>query len=119
MGRGRNGAVELGVAAFGVLRRIVFLVPFLVPVEEILVCTEEERTGTAGGIEHPDLRYFSWGVPLKELSHGVLDDVVNDVGGRVLDTTGLLHRGLVLHLGAMARGQTDHLAEELFGDVAE
>ncbi len=46
----------------------------------------------------------------------MLDDVVYDVGGRVVDAAGLLDLGLLLDLGAVAGGQPDDLTEELLVD---
>ena len=48
-----------------------------------------------------------------------LDDVVHDVGGRVVDAAGLLDLGLFLDLGAVAGGEADDLAEELLVHLAE
>ncbi len=57
--------------------------------------------------------------PFEELADGLLDDVVHDVGGGVVDAAGLLDFGLFLDLGVVAGGQADDLAEELLVDLAE
>jgi len=48
-----------------------------------------------------------------------LDDVIDDIGGRVIDTASFSHRWFVLAAGAVAGGQGDDLAAELFIDRAE
>ena len=48
-----------------------------------------------------------------------LDDVLDDVGGGVIDPAGLLHLGLVLDHGVVPGGQADDLAQELLVDLAE
>ena len=55
----------------------------------------------------------------EQLADGVLDDVIDDVGGRVVDAAGLADLGLFLDLGLVAGGQADHLAQELLVDLAE
>ena len=54
-----------------------------------------------------------------KLADRVLDDVIDDVGGRVIDAAGLADLRLFLHHGAVARRQADDLAEELLVDLAE
>ena len=58
-------------------------------------------------------------LPSSSLPTVLLDDVVDDVGGRVVDAAGLLDLRLVLDHGAVAGGQADDLAEELLVDLAE
>jgi len=58
-------------------------------------------------------------VVFKELADRVLDDVVDDILGRVMDAAGFPDFGLFFDLGLMAGSETDDLAEELFVDVAE
>ena len=50
---------------------------------------------------------------------GVLDDVIDDVGWRVIDAAGLADLGLFLHFGLMARRQANDFAEKLLVNVAE
>jgi len=49
----------------------------------------------------------------------VFDDVVDDVGGCVVDAAGLAHLGLLFDLGLMAGGEAYDAAEESFVDVSE
>ena len=58
-------------------------------------------------------------LPSSSLPTVCLDDVVHDVGGRVVDAAGLLDLGLFLDHGAVAFGEADDLAEELLVDLAE
>ena len=55
----------------------------------------------------------------KEPADRVLDDVVNDVGRRAVDSAGFPDFGLLFDLGLMAGGEQDDFAEELFVDLAE
>src|SRR5438105_4703348 len=55
----------------------------------------------------------------QRFSHRVLDDVIDDVAGRVVVAAGLLHLGLVFDFGLMLLGQANHLAEELLVDLTE
>ena len=50
---------------------------------------------------------------------GVFNDVVNDVGGCVIDASGFFDFGLWLDNGSVAGSQADYLTEELLIDVAE
>ena len=58
-------------------------------------------------------------LPSHKLPDGVLDDVVDDVGGRVVDAAGFADLGLFLDLGLVAGREPDDLAEELLVDLAE
>ena len=55
----------------------------------------------------------------QEFTDGVSDDVVHDVGGGVIDAAGFFDFGLGFNFGAVAGGEGDDLAEELFVNVAE
>src|SRR5207249_589418 len=54
------GGAYLGVLPLAVLLRAVGNVPFEVPVEEVLVGTEKERAGAAGGVENFQLGRILW-----------------------------------------------------------
>ena len=56
---------------------------------------------------------------LQQVSQGVLDDVIDDEGGRVKHPAGLLHLGLLFDHGMVAAGQADDLAQELLVDLPE
>ena len=94
-------------------------VPVAMPVEQVLVGADEERAGAAGRVEDAQLGGLLGRLALEQLADRVLDDVVDDVGRRVVDAAGLLDLGLVLDHGAVAGREADHLAEELLVDLAE
>ena len=48
-----------------------------------------------------------------------LDDVIDDVGGRVVDAACFLDLGLFFDFCPMSFGETDDFAEELLVDLAE
>ena len=50
---------------------------------------------------------------------GLLDDVIDDVGRRVVDAAGLADLGLLLNLGLVAGRQPDHLAQEPLVDGSQ
>ncbi len=56
---------------------------------------------------------------LQQFADRMFDDVVHDVGRRVIDAAGLFDLGLLLDDGPMAFGQANHLAEELLVDLPE
>ena len=56
---------------------------------------------------------------IKEFADGLLDNVVHDVGGSVINAAGLLDFRLVVHHGAVAFREPDDLAQELLIDLAE
>ena len=58
-------------------------------------------------------------LPSSRLAHRVLDDVVDDVGRRVVDAARLLDLGLVLDHGVVPGREADHLAQKLLVDLAE
>ena len=119
------------------------------PVEQELIRADEERAGAAGGIKDAesgdagkdggdfprlvaaDVRrrigsggrlirlLTSAATSINQFSHRLADDVIHDVGGRVIDATGFLHLRLVIHHGAVAVGEADDFAEELLIDLAE
>lgn len=98
-----------------------------VPVEQVLVADDEEGAGAAGGIaelEPGGLRdgdgLFALAVvAVEEAAEGVFHDVVDDVGGRVVNAARFADFGLFLDPGLVAAGEADGLAEELLIDLAE
>ena len=57
--------------------------------------------------------------PLDLPADGLLDDVIDDVGRRVVDAAGLADLGLFLDLGLVAGRQPDHLAQEPLVDGSQ
>jgi len=94
-------------------------IPIPVVVEEIGVGPDQERAGAAGRVEDLELLDLFRRLLLAELADGVLDDVVHDVGRRVIDAAGLADLRLLFDLGVMAGGEADHLSQELLVDVPE
>ena len=94
-------------------------VPVAVPVQQVLVRPEQKRAGPAGGVENPSVwRSVSASCP-RIRADGVLDDVVDDVGRRVIDAAGFLDLRLLLDLGLVTGREPDDLAEKLLVDLAE
>ena len=104
---------------------MVFQVPFQAMVEQALISAEQERAGAAGHVQHAErLAVLAAGelrraLALDLLADGVLDDVVDDVGGSVVDAAGLAHLGFFLDLGLVPGGQADDLAQEALVDRAQ
>ena len=107
----------------GVLLRPVLDVPVAVPVEQKLVGADQERARAAGRVEQQPASFVRPACRAScpfasSLPDRVLDDVIDDVGGRVVDAAGLLTSGFSSTLPGAA-GQPDHLAQELLVDLAE
>ena len=106
--------------------RLVFDVPFQAVVEQALGTRPAGTTrsrkpcpgrGTAAcPLRAGQLRRAS---PFDLPADGVLDDVIDDVGRRVVDAAGLADLGLFLDLGLVAGRQPDHLAQEPLVDGSQ
>jgi len=99
--------------------RVVSLVPLAVVVQQALVRAQQERPGAAGGVENPQLVDLPGRLALDELTDGLLDDVIHDVGGGVVDAARPFDLRLLLHFGPVGRSQTDDLAQELLVHLAQ
>ena len=55
---------------------------------------------------------LAWASCPSSSSDRLLDDVIHDVGGRVVDAARLLDLRFLLDLGLVAGGEADDLAEE-------
>jgi hypothetical protein len=85
-----------------VLGRVVILVPLAVIVQQVLVGPQQERTGAAGGVENPQLTDLPGCFSINEPADGLLNNVVYNVRGSVVDTARLPDLRLLLHLGPTA-----------------
>src|SRR5665647_1778335 len=72
----------------------VFGVLLEVPVEQVLEGADEEGAGSACRVEDAQAGRLLRREPLEQAADRVLHDVVDDVGGRVVDAAGLLDLGL-------------------------
>ena len=113
------GFVERGIFLFGPSVGVVGHVVGEVPVEEIFEGAEEEGAGAAGGVEDGEVLDRFGRLAGEEGADRLLDDVADDVGGRVVDAAGFADFGLFLDDGPVVGGEMDNLAEELFVNVAE
>jgi hypothetical protein len=89
------------------------------PVEQELIGDDEERTGTTGGIDHFELRGFRKGygflrLRCEELAEGVLDDVIHDVGGSIIDAARFADFWFFLDLRLVSICEANGLAEKSF-----
>ena len=64
-----------------------------VPIEQVLIGAGEEGAAAAGGVEDAQFRRFLRRPPFQQRADGVLDDVVDDVAGRVIDAAGFADFG--------------------------
>lgn len=87
-----------------VLLRPIFFVLSLVPIQKVLIGAKEERTGPACRIDDFQLRGFLYASALKKLGNGLADDVINDIRGSVIDSTGSLDLWFVFNLGLVPCG---------------
>src|SRR5450830_456754 len=102
---------------FGAVR--VLGVPVQVPAEQLVICSQQEAAGTAGGVEDMQLLDLGWGRLLECLPDGMVHDVLHDIPWGVVDAAGFLDFGLFLHLDAVLGGEADGLAQKLLIDVAQ
>ena len=101
--------------------RVIVDVPIQVPIQQILIGAQQEGTRTAGRVEHAQgggLAGFG-GLVFEQFADGVFDDVIDDVGGGVIDAAGFADLGFFLDLGRCAGGQANDLAEKTLIDLAE
>ena len=96
----------------------MFEVPFQAVVQKTLVSAQQERPAPASHVQDAERRpvpaagQLGRALALDLPAHRVLDDVIDDVGRRVVDAAGLADFGLLLDLGLVAGRQPDHLAQE-------
>ena len=114
-----GGFVDRRVFLFGPGGGVVVGVVVEIPGEEEVVGAKEEGAGAAGGVEDAEFFDLFGGFAGDERAGGLADDVVHDVGGRVVDAAGFADLGLFLDLHLVGAVELDDLAEELFVDVAE
>ncbi len=93
--------------------------PVAVPIEQMLICADEERTGTARRIDNAKFGRLFRRFVFQQFADGVLNDVIDDVGRRVIDAARFLDLRLVVDSCLMSFGEADDFAEELFVDLTE
>ena len=59
------------------------------------------------------------GLAFEKFPDGILDDVIHDIGGGVVDAASLAHFRLLLHLGLVTGGQADDFSKETLVDLPE
>ena len=104
---------EHRLGAFGPFGGVVFGVEVAVPFEKVLVGADQERAGTAGGIDDLEFGGLLGGFAFEQVADRGLDDVIHDVGGGVVHAARLFDLRFFLDYGAVAFGEADDLAEEL------
>ena len=110
-------AVALDAVAFAGLAGVVVVVAAVV-VQQQVEHAEQERAAAAGDVGKAHLGDLVGRLAGDEFADGVLDDVADDVFGRVIDATGLADFGFLFDFDAFIGGDDD-LAEEAFIDRAE
>ena len=99
--------------------RIVFGIPSGVPVQQVLVGTQQEGTGTTGGVEDLETGGLLGSLAFEKFPDGILDDVIDDIGGGVVDAASLADFGLFLDLGLVTGGKPDDFSQETLIDLPE
>jgi len=84
----------------------------------MLIGHDEKRARTAGRVEHPQGCRLLQSLSFQKRPNGILHNVLDDVGRRVLDPARLLHLRLVLDHGIVAFIQPDDLAQKLLVNLA-
>ena len=111
--------IDVGADIFLMLGGAVVQIVFQIPIEKILVSFEQERTGTAGGIEDTEFGDFLWSFILNKRADRVLHDVIDDIRRGVVNAAGFLDFGLVHNLSFSPSRNGYDFAEELLVDLAE
>ena len=101
-----------------VLLRPIRHIPITMIVQQIPVGADQKRSRPAGRIEDSELGDLLRRLALAQRADCVSDDVLDDVGGRVIDAAGFLDLRLLFDLGLMAGGEPDDFAKELLVDLA-
>ena len=86
---------------------------------QIVVRSDEKGARAAGGVENLQLGDLLRSLVFTELADRIPDDVLDDIGRRVIDTAGLLDFRFFLDLCLMTGSETNDFAEELFVYLAE
>src|SRR5664280_1200485 len=110
MPRAALSLIERWSFGFGPFSRFVFTIPFQMPIEQILISTQQKRSRPAGRIENPQALRLLRGFAFEEFAYGIFYDILNDVSGRVKDAASFFDFGLILHDGAVITGQANDLA---------
>ena len=84
------------------------------PVEQILISAQQKRSRPAGRIENPQALRLFRGFAIQQFAHGVFNDILHDISGRVKDAARFFDFRLVFHDGAVIAGETNNLAQKLF-----
>ena len=88
------------------------------PIEQILIRCDQERTGAAGRINNPKFGSLLRCFVFQQFADSILDDVIDDVSGCVINAARFLDLWFVFDLGLMAFGEPDDLAEKLLIDLS-
>ena len=89
------------------------------PIEQILISAGQEGAAAAGGIEDTQLGGFVGSFSFQQFADRVFHDVVDDIGGRVINAAGFADFGFLFHPRRAAFAEFDDLAEEAFVYLAE
>ncbi len=89
------------------------------PFEQAFVCAQEKRTATTRGIENSQFGCLLSRFAFQQFFHCVLDNIINNVRGRVINAASFLDFRLVLDFCVVTSGEANHLAEELLIDLAK
>src|SRR5439155_19847786 len=85
----------------------------------MLIRADEKRARTARRIDNPEFCPLFRGFVLEKFADRVLDDVIDDVGGRVINAARFLDFWFVFDFGLMAFGEPDDFAEKLLVNLTE
>ena len=102
-----------------VLLRPILHIPVAVIGQQIPIRSDQKRSRPAGWIEDGEFRDLLGRLAFAQCTDGVLDDVLDDIGRRVIDTARFLDLRLLLHLRLMPGREPDDLPQKLFIDLAE
>ena len=89
------------------------------PVQQILKCTQQKRSGTARRIKHAQLADVSRCFTLAQFPHRVFHNIIHNILGRIIHTAGFAHFRLLLYPCAVSFCQCDPFAQKLLISIAQ
>ena len=117
--RGEDHAIGGFAAAVAILRGVAAIIVD-VPIQQVLIGAGQEGAAATGGVKRAQLGGLLGRFACQQVAQRIFDDVVNNIGGRVINAAGFAHFGFFFdHDPRFARGAAhfDDFAEKSFVDL--
>ena len=90
-----------------------------VPIEQVLISAGQEGAAAASGIEDAQLCCLVGRFSLEQYPNRVFHNVIDDIGGRVINAAGFADLGFVFDPRHSAAGQLDDFAQKALVDLPQ